>query len=185
MHPEPCLAHKKKCCKLLQFIRKISVEQFFVVVQSLSCVQLFVTPWTAASQASLSFTISQSLLKLMATESVMLSNQLVLCHPLLLHSIFPSISVFSNELALCIRWPNIGASASASVLTMSISAWFSAAGEKKTLKRSIGLSPHFSDPDLLWRLSHSISISVSLSVEYSLSCFLLRSCLSIPESPQL
>ena len=84
----------------------------FVVVQSLSCDQLFVTPWTAASQASLSFTISQSLLKLMATELVMLSKQLVLCHPLLLHSIFPSIRVFSNELAFCIRWPNIGASAS-------------------------------------------------------------------------
>ena len=76
-----------------------------VVVQLLSCVQLFVTPWTAAHQASLSFTISQSLLKLMSIESVMPSNHLVLCHPLLLPSIFPSIRVFSNESVLCTRWP--------------------------------------------------------------------------------
>ena len=70
----------------------------FVIVQSLSYVQLFVTQWTAAHQASLSFTISQSLLKLMSIESVMPSNHLILCHPLLLlPSIFPSIRVFSNE----------------------------------------------------------------------------------------
>ena len=63
-------------------------------------------PWTAACQAFLSFTISQSLLKLMSIESVMPSNQLILCHPLLLlPSIFPSIRVFSSESALCIRWP--------------------------------------------------------------------------------
>jgi len=77
-----------------------------VVVQLLRHVRLFVTPWTAALQASLSFTISQSLLKLMSIESVMPSNHLVLCHPLLLPSIFPSIRVFSNESALRIRWPN-------------------------------------------------------------------------------
>ena len=65
-----------------------------------------VTPWTAAHQASLSFIISQSLLKLMSTELVMPSNHLILCCPfLLLPSIFPSISVSSNESALCIRWP--------------------------------------------------------------------------------
>ena len=76
-----------------------------VVVQSLSHVWLFVTPWTAACQASLSITISQSLLKLMSIESVMPSNHFILCHPfLLLPSIFPSIRVFSNELALHIRW---------------------------------------------------------------------------------
>ena len=76
------------------------------IVQSLHHVQLFVTPWTAACQASLSFTISWSLLKLMSIESVMLPNHLILCCPLLLlPSDFPSIKVFSNELALCIRWP--------------------------------------------------------------------------------
>ena len=70
------------------------------------CVRLFATPWTAARQAYLSFTISRSSLKLMSIESVIPSNHLVLCHPLLLlPSIFPSIRVFSNELALCIRWP--------------------------------------------------------------------------------
>ena len=77
----------------------------FTSVQSLSRVWLFVTPWTAARQASLSITNSQSLLKIMSIESVMPSNHLNLCHPLLLPSIFPSIRVFSNESALCIRWP--------------------------------------------------------------------------------
>ena len=77
-----------------------------VVSQWLSCVQLFAAPWTAALQASLFFTIPQSLLKLMSIESVMPSNHLILCHPLLLWpSVFPSIRVFSNELPLCIRWP--------------------------------------------------------------------------------
>ena len=67
---------------------------------------LFATPWTAALQASLCFTISQSLLKFVSIESVILSNHLILCHPLLLlPSIFPGIRVFSNESALCIRWP--------------------------------------------------------------------------------
>ena len=75
-------------------------------VQLLSCVQFFVTPWTAGCQASLSITSSQSLLKLMSIESVMPSNHLILCHPLLvLPSIFPSIRVFSNESVLWIRWP--------------------------------------------------------------------------------
>ena len=76
------------------------------VLQSLSYVQLFVTPWTAAQPASLSFTISQSLLKLMSVQSVMPSNNLLLrCPLLLLPSIFPSIRVFSNESAIRIRWP--------------------------------------------------------------------------------
>ena len=75
-------------------------------VQSLSRVRLFVIPWTAAHQASLSLTHSQSLLKLMSIESVMPSNHLILCRPLLLPpSIFPSIRVFSNESVLRIRWP--------------------------------------------------------------------------------
>ena len=75
-------------------------------IQSLSHVRLFATPWTAACQASLSITNSRSLLKLMSTESVMPSNYLILCHPLLLPpSISPSIRIFSNEGALCIWWP--------------------------------------------------------------------------------
>ena len=78
----------------------------FSSVQSLSRVRLFATSWTAVHQASLSFTISQSLLKLVSTESVMPSNHLILCCPLLLlPSIFPSIRVLSNESALRIWWP--------------------------------------------------------------------------------
>ena len=80
--------------------KKLKVD-YHVVVQSLSRIRLFATPWTVARQASLSFTVSRSLLTLMSVESVMLSNHLVLCCPLLfLPSIFPSIRVFSNELAL-------------------------------------------------------------------------------------
>ena len=72
----------------------------------LNCIQLFATPWTAACQASLSFIISQNLLKFMSMESVMPSYHLILCHPLLLlPSIFPSIRVFSNESLFRIRWP--------------------------------------------------------------------------------
>ena len=78
----------------------------FSSVQSLSRVWIFVTPWNAACQASLSITNSRGLLKLMSIESVMPSNHHILCCPLLLlPSIFPSIRVFSNESALCIRWP--------------------------------------------------------------------------------
>ena len=77
----------------------------FSSVQSLSRVQLFATPWTAARQASLSFTITESLLKLMSIESVILSIHFILCHPLLLPSVFPSIRVFSNESVIPIRWP--------------------------------------------------------------------------------
>ena len=78
----------------------------YYVVQSLSHVQLFVIPWTATCQASLSFIISQSLLKLMSIELMMPSKLFILCRPLLLlSSVFPSISVFSKKSAFCIRWP--------------------------------------------------------------------------------
>ena len=94
---------------------------YAVAVQSLSCVRLFATPWTAAYQASLSFTVSQILLKLMSIESVIPSNHFILCFPLVvLPSIFPSIRVFSNEVAHPIRFQSIRASASASVLLMNI-----------------------------------------------------------------
>ena len=76
-----------------------------IVVKLLSHVQFFSTPWTAAHQASLSITSSWSLLKLMSIKLVMLSHHLILCHPLLMPSIFPSICVFSNKSVLRIRWP--------------------------------------------------------------------------------
>ena len=106
------LSHKKN--KIMPFAETrmdmeiiiLSEDKPDVVVQSFSHVRLFVTPWTEAHQASLSFIISRSLFKLMSTESVMLFNHFILSHPLLLLPlIFPSIWVFSNEQALRIRWP--------------------------------------------------------------------------------
>ena len=98
------------------------LELEVVVAQSLSPVQLFATPWTVAHQASLSITISQSLLKIMSIESVLPSSHLIIfCRPpLLLPSIFPSIGVFSNESG----GQSIGASASPSILPMNIQDWF-------------------------------------------------------------
>ena len=95
-------AKKGKCIKYIL----IYIWRAFSLVQSLSHVQLFVTPWTAAHQSSLSITNSQSLLKLMSMDSVMPSNYLILCCPLLLlPSLFPIFRVFSSESVLCIRWP--------------------------------------------------------------------------------
>ena len=97
--------------KILNKILVTQIQQcikrtVFVVIQSLSWVWLFETPWTAACQAPLSFAISWNLLRFMSVESVMLYNHLILyCPLLLLPPIFPSIRVFSSELALCIRWP--------------------------------------------------------------------------------
>ena len=89
-------------CHFTSYVRSDQIRSD----QLLSRVRLFATPWIAARQASVSFTTSRSLLKLMSIESMMPSNHLVLCHPLLfLPSIFASIRVFSNESALRIRWP--------------------------------------------------------------------------------
>ena len=91
----------------VRFLSVTRTASYILCYCSLLChARLFVTPWTAAHQASLSITISQSLLKLMPIESVMPTNHLILCCPLLLlPSIFPGIRVFSSELTLCIRWP--------------------------------------------------------------------------------
>ena len=87
-------------------LNKSWLFSLFVVVQSVSHVWLFVTPMDCTCQVSLSFTVSQSLVKLMSIDSVMPSDHLILCHPLLLLlSIFPNIRVFSSESAFCIRWP--------------------------------------------------------------------------------
>ena len=86
-------------------VHGVSQARILIVVQSLSHVRLFVTPWTTAHQASLSITDSWSLLKFMSIKSVMPSNHLILCHSLLLPSIFPSVRVFCNESVLPIRWP--------------------------------------------------------------------------------
>ena len=98
------LISPKLCCTPFSILNQsvVPAVQFTLVTQ---CVHLFATLWTAACQASLSITNSWSLLKLMSIALGMPSNHLILCHPLLLSSIFPSIRVFSNELALRIRWP--------------------------------------------------------------------------------
>ena len=117
----------------------------FSSVQLLSCVRLFATPWTAVCQASLSITNSWSLLKLMSIESVMLSNYLILCDPLLLPpSIFPSIRVFSMSQFFPSGGLSIGASASASVLAMNIQDWFPLGLTGLISLQSQGLSRVFS-----------------------------------------
>ena len=136
-------------------------------VQSLSYVQLFVTPWTAARQVSLSFTISQSLLKLMSIELMMPSNHLILCFLLLLlPSIFPSIRVFSNESVLHIRWPkywsfsfSISPSSEYSGLISFRIDWFDLAVQR-TLK---SLQQHNSKASILW---HSTFFMAQLSHPY-------------------
>ena len=123
--------------------QKASTYLVLHVVQFLSHVQQFVTLWTAAHQASPSFTISWSLLKLMFIDLVMSSNHLILCCPLLLlPSIFPSIRVFSNESVLPIRWPRI--KASASVLPMNIQGLFALRLTDLISLRSKGLRRVFS-----------------------------------------
>ena len=100
------------------------IQNGFPSVQSLSRVWLFVTPWTSVCQASLSITNTWSLPKLMSIESVMPSNYLILCRPLLLlPSIFPNIGVCSNESALRIRWSRTGVSASKSILSINTQDW--------------------------------------------------------------
>ena len=95
-----------------------------VVVQSLNQVWLYAILWTVACQASLSFTTPQSLLRFMSIDSVMPSNHLILCYPLLLPLVFLSVKIFSSESSLHIRWPNIGATTSAPIPPMNIQGWF-------------------------------------------------------------
>ena len=128
----------------------------FRTFQSLSCVRIFATPWTVARQASLSIINSQSLLKLRSIESVMPSNQLILCHLLLLSSVFHSIRVFSNESVLCVRWPkywsfsfNISPSNEYSGLISFRMDWLDLFAVQGTLKSL--LQHHNSKVSILWR----------------------------------
>ena len=137
----------------------------FSSVELLSHVQLFVTPWTAARQASLCITNSRSLLKLMSIESVMSPSHLILCHPLLLTPlIFPSIRVFSNESTLRMRWPkywsfnfNISPSNEYSGLISSRMNWLDLLAIQGTLKSL--LQHHSSKASILW---HSAFFIVQL-----------------------
>ena len=136
-------------------IRHVKGYQFSSV-QSLSCIGLFVTPWTAAHEASLSITNSWSLFKLMSIESVMPSNHLILCRPLLLSpSIFPSIRVFASKLVLHIRWPNywsfsfsISPSSEYSGLISFRMDWLDLLAVQGTLKSL--LQHHSSKASILW-----------------------------------
>ena len=156
-------------CIARQILNHWTIKEGPVVVQSLSHVQLFATPWTAARQPSLSFTMSWSLLKLMSIESVMPSTHLALYHPhLLLPSMFPSIRVFSNELALCIRWPkywsfsfSISPSNEYSGLISFRIDWFALLAVQSTLKTF--LQHHSSKASIL---QHSAFFMVQLSHPY-------------------
>ena len=130
----------------MEHISANSVSVQFSSIQSFSRVQLFETPWTAACQAFLSISNSRSLPKLMSIESVMPSNHLILCRPLLLlPSILPSIRVFSNESVLQIMWPNYWVSASASVLQINIQDWFPLGWTGWISLQSKGISRVFSN----------------------------------------
>ena len=137
-------------------------------VQSLSHVRLFATLWTAARQASLSITNSRSLPKLMSIKLVMPSNYLILCHPLLLPSIFPGIRVFSNESAIHIRWPkywsfsfSISPSNEHSGLIFFRMDWLGLLAVQGTLKSL--LQNHSSKASIVW---HSAFFTVQLSHPY-------------------
>ena len=160
------LSLQKKMCL------SCSTSLLLLFVHLLSCVRLCATPWTAARQVSLSFTISQSMLKLMSIESVMLSNHLILCHPLLLPpSIFPSIRVFLTSQLFTSGGRRIGTSASASVLPMNTQDWSSCRMDwldllavQGTLKN---LLQHYSSKaSILW---HSGFFVVQLSHPYMTS----------------
>ena len=162
--------HKSQIFRRLYFSDFVThIWENVVVVQLHSHVWLFTTPWTAAGQASLSFTISQSLLKLTSIELMMPFNHLILCHPLLLPlSIFPSIRVSSNESALHIRWPkywsfsfNINPSSEYSGLISFRMDWFDLLAVPETLKSL--LQHHSSKASVLY---HSAFIMVQLSYPY-------------------
>ena len=165
------------------FLSPSDTETLLFIVPSLSCVRLFLTPWIAAYQASLSITISWSLLKLMSIELVMPSNHLILCCPLLLlPSIFPGIKVFSSELALHIRWPNywsfsVSPSNEYSGLISFRIDWFGLLAIQGTLKSL--LQQHSSKASIL---QHSDFFTVQLSHPYMTifqhTNILLRKCIS-------
>ena len=159
--------HKANCNKMryvctsynqrnLDILSQAQLSYEISSVQSLSRVWLFASPWTAACKPSLSITVSWSLLKLVSIESVMPSNLLILCHPLLLPpSIFPSIRVFSNELVLHIRWPkywsfsiNISPSNEYSILISFRIVWLDLLADQGALESL--LQHHSSKVSILW-----------------------------------
>ena len=148
-------------------ITKANIYYDFVVVQLLSRVWLFATSWTAARQALLSFSIFRSLLRFVSTESMMLSNHLILCHPLLLlPSIFSIIRVFCNEWLFASGGQSIGVLASASVLSVNIQGWFplGLTGLISLPKRLSSLLQHHNLKSSI--LQHSAFFTVQVSHSY-------------------
>ena len=151
-----CSTYYVICTIIILFCKWKNYLKKFSSVQLLSHVQLFVTPWTAARQASVSITNSRSLLKLMSIESVLPSNHLILCRPLLLPpSIFPSIRGFPNESVLHIRWPkywsfsfSISPSSDYSGLISFRTDWLDLLAVQGTLKSL--LQHHSSNASILW-----------------------------------
>ena len=164
-----CLSRKNMVNILMLFLLAIFLSQmlFYIVefissVQSLSCVQLFATPLTAACQASLSITNSQSLLKLMCIALMMPSNHLILCHPLLLlPSIFPSIMAFSMSWFFASGGQSIGVSALASVLPMNTQDWSPWGWTGCISLQSKGLSRVFSNTTVQKHQSSALSFVYS------------------------
>ena len=164
---QPCFPSIEKERQIYYLGISISSVQFSSV-QSLSCFQLFRVPWTAACQTSLYNTNSQSFLKLMPIESMMPSNHLILCHPLLiLPSIFPSIRVFPNESVLRIRWPKYWSFS----LTISPSSEYSRLISFRmdqldllAVQGTLSLFQHHSSKSLI--LQHSAFFMVQLSYPY-------------------
>ena len=157
------------CTDLTWFHQSCMHSLFWELVQSLSHVPLFATPWTAAQQASLSITNSWSSLKLMSIELVIPSNHLILCRPLLPPSIFPSIRVFSNESVLLVRWPkywsfsfSISPSNEYSGLIPFRMDWLDLLAVQGTLKSL--LQHHSSKAPIIW---HSAFFIVQLSYPYT------------------
>ena len=158
---------------LTRYLWKANVLYTLSSVQSLSCVQLFVTPWTTGCQASLSITNSRSLFKLMSIRPVMPSNHLILCRPLLLlPSIFPSIRVFSSESVLHIRWPkywgfsfSISPSSEYSGLISFRMDWLGLFAAQGTLKRL--LQHHSSKASIIWPSAFfTVQLYMSIHVHF-------------------
>ena len=160
-----------------------SICVFVTVLQSLSCVQLFATPRTAVCQASLSFTISRSLLKLMSVESVIPSSHPILrCSLLLLPSIFPSIRVFSNESALWIRWPKYWNFSFSISPPMNIQGWFPL-GLTGLILLSKGLSRVFSSTAVRSINSSVLSLLILyMSIQYTCTVYSILSLQRFHES---
>ena len=166
IHAFTCFLSPEIVPELSLYFLPLIFLKYVAIVQLLSHVRFFATPRTVARQASLSFTISWSLLKLKLIESVMPSNYLILCRPLLLPSIFPSIRVFSSELTLCIKWSkywsfSINPSNEYSELISFRIGQFDRLAVQGTLKSL--LQHHNSETSVLW---HSAFFMVQLSHPY-------------------